>query len=304
MQQSVKILIIFSITILLFSSISHSIIGIETNDFEIDQNQTQIGSCDEIDQQQTQIGTYDKIYNQTHVAQSFVPTLPILTRIEIYLSKNGSITSDITLIVKDSRNGPSLSQVSVSSDKIKLNEGEWIEFDFPDLGVNRDITYYIYCRTDLGDEDNCYQWYGSIFDGYEEGLKYISNNSGTTWEQYSEDCTFKTYGAGPSPEIIFVVGGVGPKIDIGVKNSGNSEAKIIKITAEFSGGIIVRDFYTERLDTTLEPDYELSVPISPIVGLGHSYVKVSVWWELFDKIKSVEVTEYVWLLLFYTYVIP
>ena len=261
-------------------------------------------SDDEIDQQQTQIGSYARIYNETHVAQSFIPTLPILTRIEIYLSKSGSITSDITLIIKESRDGPSLEQVSVSSDKVKLNEGEWIEFDFPDLEVERGERYYIYCRTDLGDEDNCYKWYGSILDNYEEGFKYVSNNSGTSWEQYSEDCTFITYGAGPIPEITYVVGGVGPKIDIGVKNTGNSEANIIKITAEFSGGIIIRDFYTERLDTTLEPDGEISVSISPIIGLGHSFVKISVWWELFDKIKSVDVTEEIWLLFFYTYVIP
>lgn len=255
---------------------------------------------DEIDQQQTQVNSVELIYNGNQIAQSFTPTLPKITRIKLYLSKKGEISSDFTLVIKEKLMESSIKEVSVAPENIPEKQPEWIEFDFPDIDSKSDIYYFI-CKTDSGDQDNYYEIYCYTLDLYENGIGYTSNNNGNTWQQKPNlDFTFKTYGEGPILNIEFIRGLPGGKINIGIKNIGTSDADNLKITATFSGGLMLKRFYEEK-PNTLEPDYELHVEISPIIGLGITTLTIYV---TSDNAERIETERKVFIFFFYVYIKP
>ena len=257
---------------------------------------------DRLDQQQIQASNVEFIHSEIHVAQSFKPTLPKLTRIKLYLSKQGDIASEIILTIKDSPTGSTLVQTSMPSENIPANSQEWVEFDFPDMDVNLGKRYYIICETNSGDQDNCYKWYGSNMNNYEYGIKYVSTNNGTTWNQKSQsDCTFKTYGGGAILEINYVVGGFGNQIEIGIANNGTAQTSDINIQANFNRGLLLKRQYTQTINTTLAPGEEIHGLIYPVIGLGPTTITLYVWSE---NVETVQKTKYAFLLLFYIYIEP
>jgi len=256
-------------------------------------------SNDIIDQEQTNVNNAIFIYNDKKVAQSFTPTLPEITRVELYLSKNGEITSDLKLIIKENLLGPTIREVSISSDKIPSGQPEWIEFNFLNIDNDNDV-YYIICETDSGDESNYYEVYSYTLDLYENGIVYLKNNISTDWTQESDiDLAFKTYGAGPILNIQYVKGLPAGKISIGIKNIGTSAAENIVTTASFDGGIFLRRFFQEEANNSLEPDDEIQFIISPIIGIGISELYIYI---TSDNSEIIEEKRDVFVLFFYIYV--
>lgn len=155
---------------------------------------------DEVDQEQeiaTSSGSV--ICHPYWIAQSFKPTLPILTRVEVRLLKLNDITSDVVLIVRDNLTGEDLTYTSVSSSLI-AHSPSWIEFDFPDIEVKPGKTYYIICKTSGGDwpHKDMYKWSCSDFNPYPYGLVHCSIDGGKSWQAYNKyaikDQCFRTYG--------------------------------------------------------------------------------------------------------------
>lgn len=128
------------------------------------------------------------------VAQSFTPTKPILTRVELMIGRNSTTTYDYTLAIRDALNGPDLTSESVAAGQIPVDNFSWIEFDFPDITVIPGNIYYLVSST-VNATDNWYGWGTQLENVYLNGTIYFTLDEGVTWEEESDsDMTFQTYG--------------------------------------------------------------------------------------------------------------
>ena len=139
---------IFIVTLLTATAVS--ITGI-ANENESNQSQLQstlkqtctIGDDDIIDQKQTDFCNWGwSIYGlHSYYAQSFVPTLESLSKVELILWRKGS-PETLTISILDDLNGDELTSVSISYDMVQ-ESSKWITFDFPDIETIPGQTYYI-----------------------------------------------------------------------------------------------------------------------------------------------------------------
>ena len=152
-----------------------------------------------LDQQQTRYDKSNGVYSTRWSAQSFKPTLGLLTKVNLYVGKTGSPPNDLVVSIRSSLTGSDLVSISKSSSGIPSGIS-WIEFDLPDYSVTPGNTYYIVVRTSASYPNN-YSWCYSSNDYYANGSFWMSTNSGSSWTEYSNyDFCFKTFGGtNPSP---------------------------------------------------------------------------------------------------------
>ena len=284
------------IYILIFVLFNNCLFFTESNEIE----QSTLND-DDIDQEQTNFDSVELIYNGKYIAQSFTPTLPEITRIKLYLSKKGDITSDILLLIKEELIGPVIRSVSVESKIIPKNQPEWIEFDIPNIDTEKE-RYFIIFKTDSGDENNYYEIYSHTQDLYKNGIGYTSDDGGDTWEQkINLDYTFITYGAGPVLNIEFMRGLPGGRINIGIENIGTSDANNVEINAELNGGLILKRSFTEKINGSLESSHKVHVEIYPIIGFGMSDLTIFI---SADDSESINIENEVFVFFIYIYLKP
>jgi hypothetical protein len=151
-------------------------------------------AADELDQQQTQATYNNMLFSKLWGGQSFIPTKPVLTRVEIYIGKAGRPSSPLTLSVRSSINGANLVTVTKPASEISTTSS-WVNFDFSDLSVTPGDTYYLVLKTANGNSKNCYYWRYSSNNLYMFGMQWNSIDRGITWTQStSYDFCFKIYG--------------------------------------------------------------------------------------------------------------
>ncbi|RLF42398.1 MAG: hypothetical protein DRN12_00290, partial [Thermoplasmata archaeon] len=148
-------------------------------------------STEEVDQQQT-VYSYDlKIYDIKKTAQIFYSNSTILTKIDIYLRRQGIPPNDIILEVREKNvSGNVIVSTSIPPYNV-YSVYSWITFDFPDISVEKDRPYAIVLYTSGGDSSNYYEWgYGDNL--YPKGSLWFSK--GEDWIQMkNNDGCFKTY---------------------------------------------------------------------------------------------------------------
>ena len=159
-----------------------------------------------IDQQQDQAGYQYQIYNNRWLAQSFKPSYDRLSKVDLLLGKSGVPPSDITVSILSSLTGSELASVTLPSGSITAS-ADWVEFDFLDITVIPDNTYYIVLHTNGGSISNCYLWSYGFNTPYPDGIFHFSLNSGSYWFQFSSyDFCFRTYTSvegPPTPELSY-----------------------------------------------------------------------------------------------------
>lgn len=154
---------------------------------------------DELDQESNKIDSAYAIgASDKELAQSFHPTLPILTRVILRLKSTGIAEFQYYYVdIKDSPLSSALTSAYI--DRSELLVGTNIcEFDFSDINVNPGGTYYIIVRgvSSTGDSHKVYWWYGYP-DPYANGNAWYESISG--WNYLKEgalycDFCFQTYG--------------------------------------------------------------------------------------------------------------
>jgi len=164
---------------------------------------SQIMINDTIDQNQTEhCGNGIAIYNETMYAQSFKPSLGLLTRVKLFLVRDGNPSDDIeiTTSIKKSLYRMDLAYATVNGSQIS-EHGSWVEFNFSYISVIPGNTYYIVCKTSGGSETDHYEWYFDINNPYEGGDTQFSENHGIDWYPLDQpfvfpeiDFCFMTYG--------------------------------------------------------------------------------------------------------------
>ena len=137
-----------------------------------------------------------------HNAQEFKPTKEDLTAVMLhFFNKNAPPDVDITVSIRESLDGQDLTTMTVSADNKKIKPGgSWAMFDFDDIVIVPEETYYIVCYASDGDVGNCYYWYFAMNNKYDRGESWGSVDGGNTWYNLSEppewpgvDLNFITY---------------------------------------------------------------------------------------------------------------
>lgn len=210
---------------------------------------------EQLDQEQTLATTSGSVVcNKFWIAQSFVPTLPVLTRVELRLLKMNKINSDFVVGIRENLTGDDLTKIAISSNKI-YSSPSWINFDFKDIRVIPGKTYYIVCRTNGGNWSlkYMYKWSCSELNPYPNGQLYCSLDGGLSWDgrYYApKDQCFKTYGFDDvPPETKCIISG-----DIGKEDWYISNVKIT-LKANDSSGI---NYTKYRIDEGNWKNYETS----------------------------------------------
>jgi len=208
-------IIIFPIILLIMSNIqiySENMIVEENNNFHTflndtinneDANKIFIQNNDNLDQNQSNnSGNGIFINNEIWYSQSFIPSLEILAKIQIYLSKIGQISNDniITFIIRESLYRDNIFIKILNTNQILYN-GSWIEIKDINIKLNPGNHYYIILKSNFDISNDGIIWHYGLNDPYESGDGYFTENYGISWykldnqPQYSGlDFCFKTFG--------------------------------------------------------------------------------------------------------------
>ncbi len=120
-----------------------------------------------------------------HVAQEFKPTKEDLTAVALYFfNYNDSATSGTNIIVsiRESLDGVDLTTKTINADDKNIRKkGKWVMFDFDDITVIPEETYYIVCYASDGVLYESYCWLFDVNNKYERGIGWASDDSGETW---------------------------------------------------------------------------------------------------------------------------
>lgn len=237
-------------------------------------------SLTDLDQNQNDHSSFISFYDSIHLAQAFQPSRSLLTGIEVYVRKSGTIDSPINMrVLRDSITGPSVVDTMIGTDEI-LTEGSWVDIPVDNVSVIPDQPYFIILSTDMGTTVNCYQWGHGENNTYTRGVGYISNTNGSSWFQLSTvDFAFRTYGYTPETdselEFMYLRGKFG-EIIYGVKNTGKTDITDLSISVTFSTGLILgQKTHTYHHDIALQPGKEIHNLIYPVIGLGPATILVS-----------------------------
>jgi hypothetical protein len=160
---------------------------------------------DTLDQQQS-VDSYHAwaISENGYYAQSFIPTLGQLTRVELKVYKKGN-PDGLSVSIRSNLTAPDLTSKYLLGISIPTNR-TWLEFDFPDIPVTPGGTYYIvWDPVGAPDFNNTSYWCVGIGNPYLNGSAW--RFLGLTWEIHNPvespdpDFCFKTYGlpGGNSP---------------------------------------------------------------------------------------------------------
>jgi hypothetical protein len=87
---------------------------------------------------------------QSH-AQSFTPTKDKLTAVSLYLFKGITPPEPvhITVSIRDNLTGSNLVTKTINTSVVTITKSpQWVLFDFEDISITPEITYYIVCSVD------------------------------------------------------------------------------------------------------------------------------------------------------------
>jgi len=136
------------------------------------------------------------------LAQSFKPTLSVLTKVKLRLKSTGNAEFYYYYVdIKNSLLGSALTTAYISRSILVIGSG-WYEFDFSDLSVTPGSTYYIILRgvSTSSDSSSVYWWYGYPTP-YANGDAWYESISGWNYLKdgplYCDYC-FETYGLSSS----------------------------------------------------------------------------------------------------------
>jgi len=141
------------------------------------------------------------VYGSRWARQSFIPSIDLLSKIKLLIGKTGVPADDLTVSIRSSLTDADIESITVPESSIPLT-ATWFYFDLPDMSIISGNTYYIVVHTSGGNSANCYFWSFGYNTAYTDGTLQFSDNSGSSWLEYSSyDFCFITYGGGGGPQV-------------------------------------------------------------------------------------------------------
>jgi hypothetical protein len=170
---------------------------------EANTNGNPIINTEEILDQSTPFGYKQYVCGawNTYVAQSFKPTLSVLSKVELGLFKFEGASGNVTVTIREKLQGTDLTMASVPADDIPVgSEADWIEFDFEDIDVTPEKKYYIVFTLNNGERpEKVVLWVHTYWNPYWRGRPWQF----TTFNLWLPTCilmtklpdtSFRTYG--------------------------------------------------------------------------------------------------------------
>ena len=246
---------------------------------------------DELDQSQE---TYNEMLifgnlteeMSTIIAQSFKPQKEILTRVQILMGKNLLTHQPCTLTIREELTGENLATASVDSADVPVLQDEtdfdnltWVAFNFADLAVTINETYYFILSTQA-EIFNFYYVGISNISTYENGSFHsaiIDDSQQIVWAEIEVyDLCFKTFGTEsyePEVEISDITGVQG--LTVTLKNVGGANATDVVVDINITGGILgLIDIQESHTIENIGVNEEKSVLVEPF-GLGRIDINVT-----------------------------
>jgi hypothetical protein len=119
------------------------------------------------------------------VAQSFIPTKDIITRVELYIGKNSTVIRPLNVSIRKELNEEDLTVISIDPSLVPTETYDWVEIDFDDALLTAGETYYIVTLTE-NITDNYYAWgANNISTSYPDGCAWFSYDEGGNWTNQS-----------------------------------------------------------------------------------------------------------------------
>jgi hypothetical protein len=231
------------------------------------------------------------------VAQSFIPTKELLTRVELFTGKNVTTSYPLVVGIRDNLTHENLVETSVPPEAFVTGNFSWVECNFDDIWVTPGQTYYIVTST-KNVTDNWYVWAGNNnSDAYPNGCAWYSIDNGSTWNQSvaqnqqqqnnvelqrsaprgadntTGDMCFRTYGLQVAI-LTITTGGTFFKPSVFVKNVGNTTTLNVEWQVTITGGIFhMMNKTTNGTHPELAPGDTIPIPIS-MLGLGPLIITV------------------------------
>jgi len=207
------------------------------------------------------------------LAQSFKPTLPILTRIKLFLGQTSEAICDLIVSIREDMDGNDIVSVSISPEEIpEYPDYDWIEFDLPDISVDVGETYYIVARCNCNYFNFTYYWLSNVEDVYPNGEHWV-NNSPDLWRPSVGDSCFETYGFGSGLEL-GINGGF--RVSAVIKNNGTASANNVNWSIDLDGGLILVGSHTEGVIGELAPGATTTIRQTTLYGIGKTTITVTV----------------------------
>lgn len=154
---------------------------------------------DELDQNQTKDNTAHLFCGgmiKYSLTQSYIPTLPTLTKVDIKIEKKGNPTMTFFYVAVYDSLASMFQMTSIKISTSDLFSGTyWLKCDFPDITVIPGKEYYIRIYSNDGSQDstNCFAWRAGSSNPYLRGKAYCQTfGDWEIWGNY--DFCFKTYG--------------------------------------------------------------------------------------------------------------
>lgn len=165
-----------------------------TSDWSVPLTVTMAAPGHVVDQRQVSQWWLFGINNTRWLAQSFVPTVDRLVKLELSLAAWGS-GYDLTVSVREELDGSPLASVTLQPEETGW-ETAWVDIPVGEVALTPGQIYYLVCRGSA--DDWGLGWSVGRDNPYPQGTFYLSGDGGTTWEEvperYNGDACFVTYG--------------------------------------------------------------------------------------------------------------
>ena len=129
-------------------------------------------------------------------AQSFKPNYSVLTKAMLGVYFGGGKPGPLTVSVRKDLSGSDLTSATLNQDIIRLASSQFYEFDFPDIAVVPNESYYLVIRAPYAvKRDDRYGIWIDTGGNYPKGEMFVQNNPPSPWINHPPfDLYFATFG--------------------------------------------------------------------------------------------------------------
>jgi len=233
---------------------------------------------DQVDQQQTG-STHGLGYGSPFkCCQSFKPTLNTLTRVELLCYRNANSSHNLTVSIRSDLYSSDLTSKTrpVTDLPVGVFNQSWINFNFTDIPVTPENTYYIVWS--YSDSSDFPAWNANNNpSSYTRGDQWVYDGANWTINTFYVMC-FKTYGYDGENQAEIVIDSIegGFRSSAVIKNNGTATATDINWSIDLEGVLILAGEHTGGVISELGPGATTTIRQSTLYGIGRTTITITV----------------------------
>ena len=232
---------------------------------------------DQVDQQQT-VSTHGLGYGAPFkCGQSFKPTLNTLTRVELICYRTADSSHNLKVSIRSDLYSSDLTSITlpVTDLPVGVFNQSWINFNFTDIPVTPENTYYIVWS--YSNSSDFPAWNANNNPAsYTRGDLWVYNGANWTINTFYDMC-FKTYGYNGENQAEIVIDSIegGFRSSAVIKNNGTATATDINWSIDLEGGLILAGEHTHGVIAELASGASKTIRQSTLYGIGRTTITVT-----------------------------